>query len=710
MRGGSLVGTEVLIPGDYRIGRSDECELHLDEPTLSRVHARLVFNGTRVGIQDLESDNGVLINGERVKAREVKSLDDVVLGRVTLKFKVIARKDQPAGTTARGPLDKTVPLAARPDAAALRAEAAAAAQANSMGRPPSRGGAAVAQAQPSLRDNDIDVTDPGELVVPGTINATQPSARLSQVAPEITKAPPQPPRPVIGLVPPPPSTAKAQPSKAVPPTAASPKVAPPPAPKPSPLKAAPPPSIDFDMLSNPGASSAKAQPVLDRTVPKAARADLLEASGPMAVDNSTPDTLAPGQQPSVRARVVWGNAMVACNTFAYGGFIEAYEDERAPLPLYNFGLGKKKLTLAKTHSSGWAVHVPQGVAVEVRAVRGWEATQPSTGPDGGGIVPLAHGTAVRLVNGKIKVEFLSVAPQPQLPNPPPKPELSILIPFMGAVGAVLSLIIFMPKNLDAPDFTPKALPALRAALVPPPEKKKPEEKKKEKEKPAEKKDKTPVKVVKQQAVKPPPPTKTPPPPQAVQAVQKLTAGPAMSSLLAATKLLTGGGRPNGMKMVGLKGVGPVALAGSGPGIGGGFGGGTFSGTQAVGKVANLDIGAVGKKRVEGTVVSSPARDTKIHGSMSREEIAKVVNAHYQQIRACYERALLREPGLAGKLQIEWTIDVAGGVSQVKTKTTTLKSTDVINCILDNVKTWRFPKPVGGEVVVNYPFIFNSAGF
>jgi hypothetical protein len=275
---------------------------------------------------------------------------------------------------------------------------------------------------------------------------------------------------------------------------------------------------------------------------------------------------------------------------------------------------------------------------------------------------------------------------------------------------VAALIVFMPKNLDAPDFTPKALPALRAALVPPPPKpEKPKPEKKEKEKPAETKAPKPEKqVAKAQPQKKAPPAQAP---VAVAALAKLTSSPAMSNLLSATSKISGGGRPSGLKMVGLKGVGPVALAGSGPGTGGGFGGGPITGgRELLGNTAAIGIGHALKGSPGGVVVQAPAKNAQIHGSMSREEIAKVVNAHYQQIRACYERALLREPGLTGKLAIEWTIDSGGGVSQVKTKSSSLKSAEVVDCIIDNVKTWRFPKPQGGDVVVSYPFIFNSAGF
>jgi hypothetical protein len=39
---------------------------------------------------------------------------------------------------------------------------------------------------------------------------------------------------------------------------------------------------------------------------------------------------------------------------------------------------------------------------------------------------------------------------------------------------------------------------------------------------------------------------------------------------------------------------------------------------------------------------------------------------------------------------------------------TLKNDAVEQCIIDRIKTWKFPAPAGGGVVtVNYPFIFKS---
>lgn len=690
LRNGGLVGTEMLVPGDYRIGRDPTCDIHIDEPTLSRVHARLVFNGQRVGLQDLGSDNGVLINGEKIQAREVKSLDDVNLGKVTLKLKIIGRKeDQPAVPQGKAALEQTVPLAARPNSAQLRAAlepvpapTPSAPAPAVQPRPGSRG----AVPPPRFAETEAEVTAPGQppaMAIGGALQATQPSARRAQVAPEIKPQPmpAAPPRPVIGLVPPPAPAAT-------------------PAPAPAVAKAPPP------------AQERPRQGSLDATVAKVERPEL---KPPEATDGESTQVVPPGTRPSVRARVLWGDQMVVCKTFGFGETVTAAERESAPLPVYQFGFEKPTL-LARVHADSWAVHVPRGAIVETLGPRGWAPTQPSLDKKGKGIVPLPSGAQVRLRQGKIAVELATVAPQGALPRKKMQAELSLLVPLIAGVAAMASLIVFMPKNLDVPDFVPQRLPGIRPALLAPPPKPKEPEKKKEPEKVAEKRNEAKTEKPKQVAKAQPKPQAKPAPqqvqaPAAVAALQKLTSSPAMKNLMAVTSKIGGGGRPNGLKMVGLKGIGPVALAGAGPGIGGGFGGGPVTaGREQLTGIGAIGIGHALKGSPGGVVVQAPAKQAQVHGSISREEIAKVINAHMQAIRACYEKALLHDPGLTGKLVIEWTIDMSGGVQSFKTKSSSLKNPDVGECILDNLKAWRFPRPTGGTVVVSYPFVFNSVGF
>ncbi len=69
---GQPIGELILLPpSGLTIGRSQENLLWLDEPEVSRRHARLdlVQAGERVELRDLDSTNGLYVNGRKVEAR-----------------------------------------------------------------------------------------------------------------------------------------------------------------------------------------------------------------------------------------------------------------------------------------------------------------------------------------------------------------------------------------------------------------------------------------------------------------------------------------------------------------------------------------------------------------------------------------------------------------------------------------------------------------
>jgi hypothetical protein len=138
-------------------------------------------------------------------------------------------------------------------------------------------------------------------------------------------------------------------------------------------------------------------------------------------------------------------------------------------------------------------------------------------------------------------------------------------------------------------------------------------------------------------------------------------------------------------------------------------GGKGRGAAGVGPGA-LTGGTTGKRGVGGVVFQAPKHKMKVQGTLSREAIAAVVNQHLREIQYCYEKNLLLAPNLSGKVVMEWTISVAGSVSVVKTQTNTMATPAVAMCISAKIKSWIFPKPKGGVVIVSYPFIFDRVGF
>jgi hypothetical protein len=74
--------------GDNVLGRGPEAAVLLDAPSVSRSHARIVVDGARSALEDLQSKNGTLLNGERVRGpRELRDGDEIRLGAVQLLFR-----------------------------------------------------------------------------------------------------------------------------------------------------------------------------------------------------------------------------------------------------------------------------------------------------------------------------------------------------------------------------------------------------------------------------------------------------------------------------------------------------------------------------------------------------------------------------------------------------------------------------------------------
>jgi pSer/pThr/pTyr-binding forkhead associated (FHA) protein len=80
----------VLEPGQYIIGRSPTSDVVVDDPLVSRRHARLLANDTTVLIEDLRSDNGVFVNEERVRRSvRLEDGDRILVGHQELVFCVL---------------------------------------------------------------------------------------------------------------------------------------------------------------------------------------------------------------------------------------------------------------------------------------------------------------------------------------------------------------------------------------------------------------------------------------------------------------------------------------------------------------------------------------------------------------------------------------------------------------------------------------------
>lgn len=99
-------------------------------------------------------------------------------------------------------------------------------------------------------------------------------------------------------------------------------------------------------------------------------------------------------------------------------------------------------------------------------------------------------------------------------------------------------------------------------------------------------------------------------------------------------------------------------------------------------------------------VSHPDADAA--SSIDKDLIRRVVRAHLDEVRACYADGLTRDPTLAGRVVIRFTIASSGKVTESQVSESDLGDAAVGQCIADAALRWRF---VGGaQILVSYPFV------
>ena len=103
------ISVEILPGRTFVVGRTDDCDLPLADPTVSRRHAELDLTDSGLRLQDLGSTNGTFVDGRRVSDAVALPGSQIAFGKVG--FELVAPA-APAGASpsmfAEGPLDGTI--------------------------------------------------------------------------------------------------------------------------------------------------------------------------------------------------------------------------------------------------------------------------------------------------------------------------------------------------------------------------------------------------------------------------------------------------------------------------------------------------------------------------------------------------------------------------------------------------------------------------
>lgn len=338
-------------------------------------------------------------------------------------------------------------------------------------------------------------------------------------------------------------------------------------------------------------------------------------------------------------------------------------------------------------------------------------------------VPVKDDQRGKIVLGEVTLLWQFVAPPAETPKPVlPKEAKGNHFKSMDRLFGVVLLLSFVvhssvyvalanteiPKEVtleEIPDRYAKVLIPERMPKPPEPEKK-PEpavEQKPVEEKKAEKKQETPEQVAQRKAARAAAVAK------AVQSKGILKVlgalGPGTGSRAVADVFGSGGGV--GDVATALSGAGGVAVA-TDPGAGAGRKGGGQGEAASIGDLATSGGGKVGygaksEVRVSGSVAAEEAEVDS--ADIDQGKLGAFVRARMPAIKACYENALKRNPKLAGRISIRFTILETGGLTDIAAAQNSLGSPEVAACIIGTMRTWRTPFRPSGPVTVEHPFVF-----
>ena len=84
---GDHAGREYRLgPKRALIGRTDQCDITINDSSISRKHASIESKDGRFLLQDLKSKNGTLVNGKFIDVYVLNHGDKIRIGRTVLQF------------------------------------------------------------------------------------------------------------------------------------------------------------------------------------------------------------------------------------------------------------------------------------------------------------------------------------------------------------------------------------------------------------------------------------------------------------------------------------------------------------------------------------------------------------------------------------------------------------------------------------------------
>lgn len=94
------------------------------------------------------------------------------------------------------------------------------------------------------------------------------------------------------------------------------------------------------------------------------------------------------------------------------------------------------------------------------------------------------------------------------------------------------------------------------------------------------------------------------------------------------------------------------------------------------------------------------------------DIQAIIGSRREEARKCYDDALKDHPGIEGDLDVKWTIDPKGNVTDIAVDDarSTIHEPSVGKCVVAIIQKIKFAEsPKGFESRMHYPFNFHPKG-
>lgn len=83
---GDVLGYHFLDQARFSIGRKPNNDMHIDDSSVSKEHAVILTVGNDQILEDLDSTNGTLVNGSKIKKHILQNNDVIDIGRYQIRY------------------------------------------------------------------------------------------------------------------------------------------------------------------------------------------------------------------------------------------------------------------------------------------------------------------------------------------------------------------------------------------------------------------------------------------------------------------------------------------------------------------------------------------------------------------------------------------------------------------------------------------------